>query len=291
MVDPLLTCVLADIEFQFSNLTASEFNDFFVPFFRSDSTLTDRCFVDVAGASPELNALHSRLAWNFLQDGARACLTGANPAGDVMWRMTGDAPFDRLRFEWHPTAFDAMYRNEAYGSYGIIVILALVMRLLHAEGLVLHGAAQVVDGQAILCTGPSGRGKSTISKLFDGAGVPVLTDERPIVRRRTVTGKTHFQIYGSPWPSSGGFALNASAPLKKIYFLEHGPENALLPLTTRAAVLRLLDVALVPWMDTSFFDPLIQIIESLIRDVPHAVLRFRPDASVVDFIRRDLAVF
>jgi hypothetical protein len=184
-----------------------------------------------------------------------------------------------------------MYRNEVYGMYGIVAILALVLRLLPLGGLVIHGSAQVVDGQGIICTGPSGRGKSTISRLFHGCGVPVLTDERPIVRPCEMPGKKGFRVYGSPWPSSGKFVLNAAAPLKKIYFIEHGPEQEIIPLTTREAVLRLLDVALVPWLDSAFFDPLIQTLESIIHTVPYAVLRFRPEASVVDAVRRDLASF
>ncbi len=227
-------------------------------------------------------------AWNFEQSDGRACLTGANPAGDVLWRMTGDAPFERLNFEWHPTAFEALYRNEVYGTYGIVAILALVLRLLHLDGFVMHGSAQVVDGRAIICTGPSGKGKSTISRLFDQRGVPVLTDERPILRRHAGREGRVFRVYGSPWPSSGGFALNASAPLSKVYFLEHGPGQSVEPLTRREAVLRLLDVSLVPWLDAAFFDPVIRTLEALLDAVPHAVLRFRPDASVVDAVRRDL---
>lgn len=97
-----------------------------------------------------------------------------------------------------------------------------------------------------------------------------------------------FRVYGSPWPSAGGFVLNGAAPLRKIYFLEHGPEQVVEPIPTREAVLRLLDVSMVPWLDAAFFDPVIKTLEAVIRSVPHAVLRFRPDASVVDAVRRDL---
>ena len=55
-------------------------------------------------------------------------------------------------------------------------------------------------------------------------------------------------------------------------------------------MLRLLDVALVPWMDAAFFDPLIRSLESILHSVPYAVLRFRPDVTVVDAVRRALAV-
>ncbi len=285
---PLATFDLGDIRFEFAGLAHEAFSPFFRPFQSEGAPRRDICVVDVGGACDDLRSLQSPRAWNASLDRGVTCLTGANREGQVMWRMTGREPYERLRFEWHPEAFDAMYRNEVYGRFGIVAILALVLRLLHSDGFVLHGSAQSVDGRGVICTGPSGRGKSTISRLFDRCGVPVLTDERPILRRFAQPGGSRFQVYGSPWPSSGGFALNASAPLRKIYFLEHGPEQVVEPVTRREAVLRLLDVAMVPWLDTALFDPVIRTLEALIDSVPHAVLRFRPDVSVVDAVRRDL---
>lgn len=279
---------LADIRFDFLGLQADAFSPFFQKFQAESGLSLDTCFVDVRGSCDELRGLSSPNAWNFSHAHGKACLTGANRSGEIMWRMTGREPYERLRFEWHPTAFNAMYDREFYGPYGIVAILALVLRLLHLDGFVMHGSAQVVDGGAIICTGPSGRGKSTISKLFDRCGVPVLTDERPLLRRFDRTGAERFRVYGSPWPSAGGFALNASMPLRKVYFLEHGSEQVVEPISTREAVFRMLDVSMVPWLDTAFFDPVIRTLEALIRTVPHAVLRFRPDVSVVDAIRRDL---
>ncbi|HRU70008.1 MAG TPA: hypothetical protein P5111_02925 [Kiritimatiellia bacterium] len=234
--------------------------------------------------NPDLVQLRSSVAWSFQEQDGVACLTGANPAGEVMWRLTGRTPFEQLQFEWHPTAFDAMYRNAVYGSFNIVAILALVLRLLPLGGVVLHASAQVIDGAGILCTGPSGQGKSTISRLFHQCGRTVLSDEHPILR----PDGAGFRVYGSPWPSSGGFAENASAPLKKIYFIEHGPAQEIQPLTRREAVLRLLDVAMVPWMNPAFFDPLIQTLETALREVPVALLRFRPDTSAVETVCRDL---
>ena len=78
-------------------------------------------------------------------------------------------------------------------------------------------------------------------------------------------------------------------PLRKIYFLEHGPRQEILPLTRREALFKLLEVTLVPWLDHAFFDPFIPIVERLLAEVPYALLRFRPDSSVVEVVRRDLA--
>ena len=291
MSDPQFICELSDICFTFESLSQEALNPFFKLFLCHGGAASESCLVDLAGVNPELCALRVEGAWHFLEQEGQTCLMGANPAGEVMWRMTGVFPFERLRFEWHPTAFEEMYRQQVYGPYNVVALLALVLRLLPLGGLMMHGSAQIVEGQGIICTGPSGKGKSTISRLFSQCGVPVLTDEHPLLRPCDHQGVKGFRVYGSPWPSSGGFALNASAPLKKIYFIEHGPDNTLEPLTTREAVLRLLDVSLIPWMDSAFFDPLIQALEAIIRTVPFAVLRFRPDVTVVDAVRRDLAVF
>ena len=40
----------------------------------------------------------------------------------------------------------------------------------------------------------------------------------------------------------------------------------------------------------SFFDPLIRTLEGLLGHVPHALLRFRPDVSAVEAVRRDLSL-
>ncbi|HRT28944.1 MAG TPA: hypothetical protein P5527_04040 [Kiritimatiellia bacterium] len=278
---------LADIRFVFEGLAPDDFNAHFRHFLiAAPSVPTDFCCtVTCSGVNHDLCRLRSNVVWDFQEQDGAACLMGANPAGEVMWRMTGHVPFEQLRFEWHPTAFDEMYRNKICGTYDITAILALILRLLPLGGLVLHGSAQVIDGSGILCTGPSGQGKSTISRLFHQCGRTVLTDERPILRREG----EGFRVYGSPWPSSGGFVATESVPLKKIYFIEHGPAQEILPLTHREAVPRLLDVAMVPWMNPAFFDPMIPTLETVIREVPYALLRFHPDTSVVDTICRDLA--
>jgi len=288
MSDPRLICDLADVRFCFHSLPSGAFKPSFETFLSQDGTRPEDCRINLAGVNPELCALSLKCGWHFLQHDGQACLMGANAGGEVMWRMTGQHPFERLCFEWHPTAFEALYGQAACGRFNVVAILALVLRLLPLGGLVLHGSAQVVEGKGIICTGPSGSGKSTLSALFHRCAVTVLTDEHPIVRPFDPASAAGFRVYGSPWPSSGGFVSALSAPLKKIYFIEHGAENAVMPLSTREAVLRLLDVSLVPWMDASFFDPLIRTLETLIEAVPHAVLRFRPDSTAVEAVLRDL---
>ena len=281
-----MTCFIAGVHFEFKQIGAEKFSENFLPFLHSDpdGVVDARCVVDVRGALPELIGLKSDKAWSFEKCGETAILSAANAEGDVLWRMTGQAPFCSLTFGWNPDAFFKTYNDEYHGPYGIIVIMALVLRLLDLKGVVLHCSASVVDGAGIICTGRSGQGKSTISELLKSDGVNVLTDERAVIR---VLDKG-LQVYGSPWPSSGMCVLNSSAPLKKLYFLEHGPVNRIIPLNPGETLKRLLDVVMVPWMNTEFFDPLINVLETVVGNVPAAVLSFVPDRDVVDFIKADL---
>jgi hypothetical protein len=243
---------------------------------------------DVTCLGPDAGLEKARMAPGFhferVGEGARIC--GVDTDGTVAWRIEAAAGYGKMRAVWHPTRFEKVYSASPYGLWQTFILMPLVLRLIPLEGIFMHGSAQVLDGAGILCTGPSGRGKSTISRLFHAAGVPVLSDEHPILRPVAGGG---FRVYGSPWPSSGRFALNASAPLKKIYFLEHGPANVIEPLTPQGALQRFIECALIPWMDPAFFDPFIRPMESLLRTVPAAVLRFVPDGAVVPFVRADLA--
>lgn len=286
MLNSKMTCFIAGIHFEFFNLEADKFSKNFLPFLCPESAgvVDAQCTVHVNGANPDLRNLKSDKVWSFEKQGCSAVLTGAEPEGDLLWRMTGEPPYELLSFDWNPDTFFKTYNDDYHGPFGIIIILALVLRLLGLKGIVLHCSSSVLNETGIICTGRSGQGKSTISALLKDEGVDVLTDERAIIR----VEESGLRVYGSPWPSSGMCVLNSSAPLSKIYFLEHGPVNELRSLSPGEALKRLLDVVMVPWMNSEFFDPLIDVLESVVGGVPAAVLSFVPDRNVVNFIREDL---
>jgi hypothetical protein len=65
-------------------------------------------------------------------------------------------------------------------------------------------------------------------------------------------------------------------------------KNEVIPIEKGEALKRLLDVVMVPWISSEFFDPLIEVLEKTVGDLSHSILRFVPDADVVEFIRNDL---
>lgn len=254
------------------------------------------CEVLCAGADENLAAepLAPNAPWQFCAYEGRCELTRRAADGAALWRIRAPLAFDHAVVSWHPTRFAPVYGDYVQSWSTGLGLSLLVFRLRACGGLVLHGSASVVDGNGILCSGVSGAGKSTISRLLHAAGAQVLTDERPVLRlnsslpAETPSGVHSFQMYGSPWPSSAGFAQPDCAPLRRIYFLEHASADRLTRLSPREAFSRLIHVTTIPWQQPEFFDPCLQTLEKLLHSVPCAVLGFRPTPDVVGLIRQDL---
>lgn len=287
---------IAGVQFKLSGLCdVDAFSPTFQPFQVSDAKADLECEVSCRGPDDTLISLPlaSDHPWSFTVCDNHCDIIRRNRQGEALWRITGPLSFERASITWHPLLFTEFYTSYELAWNTGLGLSLLVLSLRRYGGLVLHGTAAEVDGQGILCVGVSGKGKSTLARLLDATGATVLTDERPILRQSpfsTLGGfpSESFRVYGSPWPSSAGFARNASAPLQRIYFLEHGERDQLIPLSPSDAVSRLIHVATFPWQDPVLLDPYLATVDLLLRVVPCAVLSFRPTPAVVDVIREDL---
>jgi hypothetical protein len=294
---PSLT--IAGVRFSpLANADVLEFSPSFLSFMGNSLCSDLSCEISVLGPDDSLLAepLFPVKPWTFTVSNHVCKVIRRNQEGQVLWKFSGSLSFEQAEITWHPILF-----ADFYGSYGQswntgLGLSLLVLRLCAHGGLVLHGTAANLDGQGILCVGISGKGKSTLARLLDGAGATVLTDERPVVRQWPAPAEDNgtesedfFRVYGSPWPSSAGFACNAWAPLKRIYFIEHGATDQITPLMPREAVHRLIHVATIPWQDPALLDPYLATVNRLLQSIPCAVLSFRPTADVVEVIRTDLS--
>lgn len=287
---------IAGVRFAFAGpVNAAAFPPAFQPFRDGSSSADLGCEVFCRGPDDTMMSQPPAPGepWSFAVRENGCTVIRRNQEGDVRWQIAGPLAFETATVSWNPLRFVDVYGSfERTLSMGIGLSL-LVLRLRAHGGLVLHGMAAEVDGQGILCAGISGRGKSTLSRLLEAADARVLTDERPVLRQwpppETGVAPTRaFRVYGSPWPSSAGYARNAWAPLRRLYFLEHGETDRITPLAAREAVRRLIPVTTIPWQSPDFFDPCLATLDALVGTVPCAVLAFRPTLDVADLIRADL---
>ena len=146
--------------------------------------------------------------------------------------------------------------------------------LIHACGWLYHDAGWVFAGK-------SGAGKSTLSNLIVKAtGSRFLSDDRIIIRKVS----HEFLMYGTPWPGEAGYAMNQSAPLKGIFFLEKGPKNTIKKLKPSDSIARLMPVVSIPWYDRDTVELMVAFCDAMTGSVPIYELTFAPDEAIVDML-------
>jgi len=162
--------------------------------------------------------------------------------------------------------------------------LLMIHRLSTGHGVEVHGCGVLTsDGLGRLFVGHSGAGKSTTSRLWlNQPGVRVLSDDRIILRERG----GHIIMHGTPWHGDAGLAAQASGRLDRIFLLEHGSANEIIPLEPSRAVAELFTRTFVPHHSPGGLEHVLQFTEQIARKVPVSLFRFVPDTNAVEAILR-----
>ena len=161
--------------------------------------------------------------------------------------------------------------------------LLLVNLLSQGRGILVHGLAVCDQGEGLLFIGRSGAGKSTLANLYKPySGVSILGDERVVVTR---LGE-QFWLSGTPWPGGGFTVSHDTVPLRRIFCLEHGPRNALIPDAYLNLYGLLFQQIFLPFWNGEALAFAMGLGEELVRTVPTCRLAFVNDARVIAFLRQ-----
>ncbi|MGD8344401.1 MAG: hypothetical protein PVI38_19790 [Desulfobacterales bacterium] len=166
--------------------------------------------------------------------------------------------------------------------YGPTIELLLIQYLAQERGMIVH-ACGIDDGdQGLLFVGESGAGKSTLSNLWyqDGCGA-VLSDDRIILRKKDGA----YWMYGTPWHGEARFVSPLSTRLEYTFFLQHDQTNAVRPLNRADTVVEFLKASFPPFWDSQGVEFAMAFLSDLTEKVPCQALSFKPDASIIDFVR------
>ncbi|PYX28972.1 MAG: hypothetical protein DMG77_13900 [Acidobacteria bacterium] len=160
--------------------------------------------------------------------------------------------------------------------------LLIMHRLTQEQAVELHSCGIVSsDGTGNLFVGHSGAGKSTTTRLWTSLeDVEILSDDRIIVRRE------HGEIvmYGTPWHGEAAFASPASAPLSRIFILEHGLGNTPVRLSPSQAVAELFARSFVPFHRHEYVNSALEFLQDVVNVVPCYRYTFEPDERAVERI-------
>jgi len=210
---------------------------------------------------------------------------------DFFVPASGTKPYKRLLIDRQFTRATLQISEEhASGNFPLtypLDELLIMHRLTQERAIELHGAGIVrADGVGNLFVGHSGAGKSTTTRLWtEREGVEVLSDDRIIVRRDTLANhskSTGVRMYGTPWHGEAMYASPASAPLARIFVLEHGVGNVLTGLTPSQAVAELFARSFVPFHNHEYVEAALNFLQELADTIPVYRYSFEPNQGAVD---------
>lgn len=182
-------------------------------------------------------ALTVKSGYERAAEGMNPVSSGMNDLGEArLYHNGGEYAVDLLP---HPSSsFRTMHISEDFttgrlqlpGDRYAAFTVDSMLRILYSQavvlhhGFMLHSAAVVRDGKAVLFMGKSGTGKSTHAQLWlrEFAGTSLLNDDNPVVR---VSADGTVMVYGSPWSGKTPCYHNAGAPVEAMVRLEQAPVN------------------------------------------------------------------
>jgi hypothetical protein len=201
--------------------------------------------------------------------------------------------FDRLSDQKRILSFDSDIRTanlffpNAGGKfadpfYGPTLELLLIHYLARQRGMIMHASGIDDHGRGMLFVGESGAGKSTLSNLWHQQnGAAIFSDDRIILREK----EGEYWMHGTPWHGEARFVSPRSVKLEHICFLQHDHSNAVRSLNRADAVVEFLKASFPPFWDSDDVVFAMAFLSDLTEAVPCQALSFKPDASIVDFVK------
>ncbi len=201
--------------------------------------------------------------------------------GSVPYRVASfDSSFTSGEVRLHHPYFES--KPALYPLEYPLAEIWMVNLLGQGRGAEIHGCGVVdAQGEGHLFVGQSGAGKSTMARLWEPQrGIQILSDDRIVLRK----ADQKLWMYGTPWHGEAGYSSATRAPLSRIYFLQHGEKNELLPQRPAQAVGQLFTGSFPPFYNPEALDFTLGFFEEIVQAVPCFELRFLQDERVIELL-------
>jgi len=143
--------------------------------------------------------------------------------------------------------------------------------------IMIHASGINNAGRGYIFSGVSGRGKTTMAKLWDRSGAKVIHDDRLIIRN-TPGG---FMMYNTPVYKNDS---PRESNLNRIFLIEHGEKNMIIPVSGAECISLIMANCIQHNWNQEIITRLLGAVSKIGVSVPAAKLRFKPDMSVIEHI-------
>jgi len=233
-------------------------------------------------SQPVKPVFDSGALWTLFREGSEFVFDFTSPA-------FGATPYKRLRaISDFRNARLTLSREAMRNHYPVFPLeypadeLLITNYLSSGLGVEVHGCGLVDSATGgHLFLGHSGAGKSTTTMLWKSLRDPqILSDDRIILRLH----HGELWMYGTPWHGEAAFALPGSAPIRRIFILEHGDQHKITPLTPSRAVGELFARCFPPFHNARALERTVEFLECILDAVPVYQFQFVPNAAAVNAI-------
>ena len=161
-------------------------------------------------------------------------------------------------------------------EYPLDGLILYYLTVMHGD-IMIHASGVNHSGYGYLFSGVSGKGKTTLAKLWDDAGAKVIHDDRLIIRN--IAGS--YKMFNTPVYNNDD---PAESPLTRIYIIEHGTENRLVPVKGATAVSLVMANCIQHNWNPEIIARLMGTVSIMCGSIQVVSLFFKPDKSIIEFI-------
>ena len=185
-----------------------------------------------------------------------------------------------LRFSLTTRKWDLYISNAGKETdpfeYPMDGLILYYLTVIHGD-IMIHASGVNHSGHGYLFSGVSGKGKSTMAKLWDNTGARVIHDDRLIIRN--ISGA--YRMFNTPVYNND---IPAESTLNRIYLIEHGVQNKLITVKGAAAVSLVMANCIQHNWNPEIIAGMMGSVSMMCAQIPVVKLAFKPDRSIIDFI-------
>ena len=161
-------------------------------------------------------------------------------------------------------------------EYPLDGLILYYLTVIHGD-IMIHASGVNHSGHGYIFSGISGKGKSTIARLWDKAQGRVIHDDRLIIRNIEGSWKMfNTPVYNDDVPRE--------SPLSRIYLIEHGIENKFIPVRGATAVSLVMANCIQHNWNPEIIARIMGSLSMMCSNIQVVKLSFKPDKSIIDFI-------
>lgn len=161
-------------------------------------------------------------------------------------------------------------------EYPLDGLILYYMTAIHGH-IMMHASGINNSGKGYIFSGISGKGKTTMAKLWDMSGSRVIHDDRLIIRK---TG-TEYRMFNTPVYKND---TPRESRIDRLFLIEHGGKNQIIPIRGAECISFVMANCIQHNWSHEIIEKLLGSVSALCTEVPVSKLLFKPDNSIIDHI-------